>query len=190
MSLFPTVSGQWGWMLPPAYTCIERPVQAVCHMVPNPNYQVGNIQGLVVFTQRITCFGHYALQVKVSVTGLPSDGNWTYHGFHVHESGDMSRGCESMGPHFNPYRTQHGSPADPANRRHVGALGNMVKDPFGNMQGAIFDNLASLVGPTSILHRGVVLHEGQDDLGRGGNEESLRTGNSGRRLACCYIQPL
>lgn len=42
-------------------------------------------------------------------------------------------------------------------QRHVGDLGNVVKDPYGNVQGAIFDTLASLVGPTSVINRGVVV---------------------------------
>lgn len=191
LSLTGVIYCQWGWELPGQYACVERPVQAICRMAANPNLPLyPEISGVVVFTQRISCYGHYSLQTKISISGLPADGNWTYHGLHVHESGDMSNGCESMGGHFNPYGTVHGSQIDPSNRRHVGDFGNVVKDPYGNIQGAIFDNLASLVGRLSILRRGVVLHEGQDDLGRGMNDESLRTGNAGRRLACCFIEAL
>ena len=60
-----------------------------------------------------TCFGHYSLQVKIKISGLPANGNWSYHGLHIHESGDMSRGCESMGPHYNPFNVNHGSQRDP-----------------------------------------------------------------------------
>ncbi|XP_060581214.1 uncharacterized protein LOC132737865 [Ruditapes philippinarum] len=185
------INCQWGWQLPSQYRCVERPVQAICRLAANPTFPLyPDITGIIVFTQRISCYGHYALQVKITISGMPADGNWTYHGLHIHRSGDMSNGCESMGPHFNPYGTVHGSQNDPSNRRHVGDFGNVVKDPYGNVQGAIFDNLASLVGNNSIVRRGVVLHEGQDDLGRGLDMESLRTGNAGRRLACCFIEPL
>ncbi len=34
--------------------------------------------------------------------------------------------------------------------------------------------------------RTVIIHAGQDDLGKGGDEESLKTGNAGGRAAWCY----
>ena len=33
-----------------------------------------------------------------------------------------------------------------------------------------------------------MIHEGEDDLGLGGNAESLITGNAGARLGCCIIK--
>ncbi|GIY14311.1 sod_Cu domain-containing protein [Caerostris extrusa] len=32
------------------------------------------------------------------------------HGFHIHSSGDLSDGCQSTGPHYNPKTSNHGGP--------------------------------------------------------------------------------
>lgn len=55
----------------------------------------GEIRGNVTFTQA-GC--GQPVQVKVLITGLVSGP----HGFHIHESGDLSAGCTSMGAHYNP----------------------------------------------------------------------------------------
>ncbi|KAG2066462.1 copper/zinc binding superoxide dismutase [Suillus decipiens] len=122
--------------------------------------------------------------VKVSgeITNLDPS---SLRGFHIHSLGDLSNGCISTGSHFNPYDKSHGAPSDSV--RHVGDLGNIESDEYGTATISFKDSLISLNGPTSIIGRAVVVHAGIDDLGKGNNEESLRTGNAGGRAACGVI---
>ncbi|KAG1822774.1 superoxide dismutase, partial [Suillus subaureus] len=106
-------------------------------------------------------------------------------GFHIHSLGDLSNGCMSTGSHFNPYDKTHGAPSDSV--RHVGDLGNIESDEYGTATISFKDRFISLNGPTSIVGRAVVVHAGIDDLGKGNNEESLKTGNAGGRAACGVI---
>ncbi|KAJ7784497.1 superoxide dismutase [Mycena metata] len=106
-------------------------------------------------------------------------------GLHVHQFGDTTGGCASAGPHFNPYSRNHGAPSDA--ERHVGDLGNIKTDEVGSASFQFEDSLISLNGPLSIVGRAVVLHAGTDDLGRGNDAESLKTGNAGARAACGVI---
>jgi len=106
-------------------------------------------------------------------------------GMHVHAFGDNTNGCISAGPHFNPHNKTHGAPED--ENRHVGDLGNIETDAQGNSKGEVLDNFVKVIGPLSVVGRTVVVHAGTDDLGKGGNEESLKTGNAGPRPACGVI---
>ncbi|AET41016.1 superoxide dismutase SOD1 Ecym_7168 [Eremothecium cymbalariae DBVPG len=121
-------------------------------------------------------------KISWEVSGFEPDSD---HGFHIHEFGDNTNGCTSAGPHFNPYKKTHGAPEDDA--RHVGDLGNIRADSNGVAKGSKMDHLVMLFGPTSVVGRSVVVHAGKDDLGKGGNEESLKTGNAGARSACGVI---
>ena len=71
--------------------------------------------------------------------------------------------------------------------RHVGDLGNIRPTREGKVEISFLDSLIKLRGPTSILGRSVVIHEDKDDLGLGLNQESKKTGNAGKRIACGVI---
>lgn len=118
------------------------------------------------------------------ITGL-SPGR---HGLHVHEYGNLIEGCKTAGGHYNPYGATHGGPNDEIEgTRHVGDLGNIVADSTGVAAFSLCDSHVKLYGPYSVIGRAIVCHAGEDDLGRGNNEESLKTGNAGARVCCGVI---
>lgn len=68
----------------------------------------------------------------------------------------------------------------------MGDLGNII---ITNQRATIDieDDVIQLTGPHSIIGRALVIHQSEDDLGKGGNDESLATGNAGTRWACGII---
>lgn len=124
----------------------------------------------------------------VTVTGEIKGLTPGEHGFHIHQYGDTTNGCISAGPHFNiDPKNHHGGLASAV--RHNGDLGNVLANDQGVATIKITDSKISLVGGSEldIKGRSLVVHEKKDDLGQGGNEESLKTGNAGGRLACGVI---
>ena len=145
------------------------------------------MKAIAVFTSKINGFVTFEekgekVLVTVQLSGLKLNG---LHGFHVHQAGDLSDGCESMCAHFNPFNKNHGCPG--MSERHVGDLGNLVSDIFGNANYTFYDNVIKLNGIANIIGRGLIIHADQDDCGNGGNKESLKTGNAGKRIACAVI---
>ena len=123
------------------------------------------------------------VKIDVNLTGLKKKG---LHGFHVHESGDLSDKCESMCAHFNPYNKDHGCPGK--KNRHVGDLGNLITDAKGCANYTFYDNVIKLRGSkANILGRGLIIHADPDDCGEGGMPDSLTTGHAGKRIACSVI---
>lgn len=73
-------------------------------------FSKGHVQGVVRFTEvEEDCI------IDGTVDGLKPG----LHGFHIYSSGDLSRGCDSIGDHYNPYNAPHGGPDDNIKNRVI-----------------------------------------------------------------------
>jgi Cu-Zn family superoxide dismutase len=146
------------------------------------------IYAIAVFTDAIKGTVKFSevdnkIRIDVQITGLKPN---SLHGFHVHEAGDLTDKCTSMCAHFNPYGSTHGCPG--MKNRHVGDLGNLQTNNKGEAKYSFYDDMIKLRGTkANIIGRGLIIHEDTDDCGQGGNAESLKTGNAGKRIACAVI---
>ncbi|KAG7308717.1 hypothetical protein JYU34_005944 [Plutella xylostella] len=146
-----------------------EPRAAIAHL------QSENISGSMKFEETDN-----GVRVFGSIKGLAAG----KYGFHIHELGDVSS-CAAAGAHFNPESRNHGAPDN--GERHVGDLGNIQFKEDGTADIDIVDTVITLRGATNVIGRTLMLHEGEDDLGLGGDETSLTTGNAGGRVACGVI---
>ena len=157
------------------YIIMSKPITAIAV------FNGPTIKGTVKFTEQQNSSN--LVQIEVNLSGLNKN---ALHGFHVHESGDLTDKCESMCAHFNPYGKQHGCPGKKV--RHVGDLGNLKTDTKGNAQYIFYDDVIRLRGTkANILGRGLIIHADPDDCGSGGYPDSLTTGHAGKRIACAII---
>lgn len=112
--------------------------------------------------------------LKATFTKLPK-GN---HGFHIHKAGDLrGEGCKGLCEHYDKGKHDHGSYHSTV--RHTGDLGNIsnkCKKTY-TIKSTVHD----------LLGRSFVVHEDEDDLGKGGFSDSKITGHSGARIACALI---
>ncbi|XP_037530835.1 extracellular superoxide dismutase [Cu-Zn] [Nematolebias whitei] len=162
--------------LPPEVSQHNGSLYAACEVRPStslPEEAPLKVHGQVLFKQE----PQGKLQVLFSFSGFPEEGPPEPRAVHIHKYGDLSRGCDSTGGHYNPHVVDHPG--------HPGDFGNFV--PQQGRISALQESEATLFGRLSVLGRAVVLHEDVDDMGQGGDAGSLLHGNSGRRLACCVI---
>jgi len=149
------------------------------------------VNGTVEFHQNYRDRGTY---VDINLSNLtPGD----IHAIHIHEYGDERQGCESLGGHWNPKKTTHGSIFYNMPSHAGDMINNIMSDKYGGFKYKYYDPRISLKGDVtnSIIGRSVVIHFGEDDLGLGGitpydskvRAESLKTGNAGGRMACAII---
>jgi Cu-Zn family superoxide dismutase len=155
----------------------ERPIKS-CIAVLSPDKSItGNhVRGIVEFFQ-------YSknLHIKYEITGLANG----EHGFHIHQCGDLTKGCNSGCSHFNPHGNNHSGLH--YNLSHAGDLGNIMSRN-GIAKGTISTDKVTLrPSIRNIIGRMIIVHRDRDDIGLGGDKESLKTGNAGKRLACGII---
>ena len=157
------------------YMSNRKPIEAVCVLT---NKTVKKLDGFILFKEDLK---NKETVIKVKLSGLKPG----KHGFHIHKTGDLRQSCKSLCAHYNPFNKNHGGPNSKI--RHVGDLGNVIADKNGNVNMTIRDKLVKLRGKYSVIGRSIVVHDKADDLGLGGDKESLITGNAGARIGCGVI---
>jgi Cu-Zn family superoxide dismutase len=136
--------------------------------------------GFVLFSK---CCKKHNVKIEFHLTNFKKNST---HAIHIHEFGDISDGCKSLGLHYNPNKTTHGSILIKNKPRHAGDLiNNFTTDKNGEFHFSYSDELIDDI--QSILGRSIVIHEDEDDLGLGDNKESLISGNAGKRIVCGII---
>lgn len=163
-------------LAPPEVSQYNGSLYATCKMRPSTSLAAGlpKVYGLVLFKQD---YPRGMLKVLFRFRGFLIWNDSEPKAVHIHQYGDLQKGCDSTGGHYNPYDKHHPN--------HPGDFGNF-ESRQGNIS-AVIQSKATLFGGPSVIGRAVVIHEGRDDLGLGGDAGSLKHGNAGKRLACCII---
>lgn len=136
-------------------------------------FNTRSVKGNVLFTDKKN-----GLHIKAEFTQLPNGA----HGFHIHKAGDLrGEGCKLACDHYHKGPPcEHGGPPSSKGQRHTGDLGNIQR--LG-----IYNYVLHNVSVHDILGRSVIVHADEDDYGLGGHDDSLKTGHSGKRIACAVI---
>jgi len=122
----------------------------------------------------------YGVTLKAHFTKLPPG----KHGFHIHKAGDLrGEGCQGLCEHYDVGHHSHGSFL--SKEKHTGDLGNIEIKP-----GKKHFKHTYCIKNTSVQNlwgRSIIVHEDEDDLGRGEFEDSATTGHSGKRMGCAIF---
>ena len=106
------------------------------------------------------------------------------HGFHIHKAGDLrGEGCMGLCEHYDMGHHVHGGSPTSKGQRHTGDLGNI------ELKGKKVRKSYDLHGVSvqDLWGRSIIVHEDEDDLGKGPFEDSLVTGHSGKRMGCAIF---
>lgn len=120
------------------------------------------------------------VKLKAHFTRLPSG----KHGFHIHKAGDLrGEGCQGLCEHYDIGKNSHGGDPDHKGERHTGDLGNI------ELKNGKFEKDYYIKGikVKDLWGRSIIVHEDEDDLGKGDFEDSKTTGHSGKRIGCAIF---
>lgn len=152
-------------------------------------------EAVCVFQKKLSGYVHFsqnsaqeAVKVRYDIRNL----NQGKHGFHIHKLGDIrGTNCSNCSEHWNPFNKTHGGRHD--KNSHAGDLGNITANKMKRSRGTFTVDKITMFGKRSIIGRSVIVHDGEDDLGKGEDSiyglegASLINGNAGRRLDCAVI---
>jgi Cu-Zn family superoxide dismutase len=138
-------------------------------------FRTAEIQGEVVATNK-----SHGVHLVATFTKLPQG----KHGFHIHKAGDLrGEGCQGLCEHYDVGHHVHGGSPSSKGERHTGDLGNI------ELKGKKMIKSYELKGVTvqELWGRSIIVHEDEDDVGKGPFEDSLVTGHSGKRMGCAIF---
>lgn len=138
-------------------------------------FRTDNIYGEVVVNNY-----RDGVKVKANFSKLPPG----KHGFHIHKAGDLrGEGCHGLCEHYDIGKNTHGGSPEQGGQRHTGDLGNI------ELKNGKFEKEYYIKGTTvkDLWGRSVIVHDDEDDLGKGGFEDSSVTGHSGARIGCAIF---
>lgn len=121
------------------------------------------------------------IKLNVFFTKLPLG----KHGFHIHKAGDLrGEGCVGLCEHYDIGNNAHGGEPGKTKERHTGDLGNLEMGHKNYVRKKYYIND---IKPKDLWGRSIIIHEDEDDLGKGLFEDSKTTGHSGARIGCAIF---
>lgn len=120
------------------------------------------------------------VKLRAYFTNLPPG----KHGFHIHRAGDLrGKGCHGLCEHYDIHNSKHGNSPEYNGERHTGDLGNI------ELKNGAFkkDYYIKGISVKDLWGRSIIVHEDEDDLGKGPFEDSTITGHSGARIGCAIF---
>ncbi|CAH0394093.1 unnamed protein product [Bemisia tabaci] len=145
---------------------------AVAQLAGESGFSSGILKGVVRFVQSDakTCV------VEGTIDGLTPGS----HNLQVHECGDISKGCDSVGDIFNPGSEPLTQESKELNKRLAGDLGKIQANAEGRAEFRFEDSLLKV---WDIIGRSLVIAKSMND----GLEDLSQSDSEQRRLACAII---